>query len=421
MRDVRDILRNNFGNRFLDPQQFWDYANNLQIVDGPFARKDLLQFLERERLLIPICRVRYPAEVVRVWYANEHPYWADSSLPTEADDERMQAATDLYRGIRYWGAPPTPDRGVQFHPLDLIDRDHSEFVETDIAGRAFQAWGEFEIHAGTSDGHPMTSSSVDTYYRYWQVLRLPEILSMAVPTLVNFGDGDAFRMVCEHRLAEIPPEKIHHLSCSLLGWQAQREFPQNEPCFEAVAFFRAYRERALLEAAKDQPGAAFKVSGKALEDFRTMETAIARHAAWRWNQSDARILEFIKWECQRWDRWAKAGCLRLCEDYERNVSDTIWFYRLITGAEYQDVVQAVGQVTGHFRKTLDVMFPDWFQEQRELADRSLKNWIAPTMSVFTPIAHGFSAVELEEFLAWIFARVLSGASILLPPGGGEED
>lgn len=67
-------------------------------------------------------------------------------------------------------------------------------------------------------------------------------------------------------------------------------------------------------------------------------------------------------------------------------------------------MRAVGRVTGHLRPTLNVILPDWFVQQRELADRSLKNWIGPTMSAFSAIAYSFSGAELDEFLEWIFAQ-----------------
>lgn len=300
MRDVRDILRNHFGGRFLSPSQFWEYAYNLQLVDS-IPCLELLEFLERERLLGPICRVRYPPEVVRVWYASEHPAWADPDLPTETNEERVDRATNLYHAVGWWDAAPHPDRGPEFHPLDLVDPAHVEFVETDIASRPFKPWAEFEITAGQSDGQPMTSLAVHTYYRYWQAFHLAEILSMAVSTLVNFQDPQACRLACEGRLAEIARERIYDLPTSLPGWHALSEFGPHEPAFEAVALFGAYRARAILEAGKPQQGAAIKLTGTTLEEFGRMEAAIAHHAAWRWNQTEASLLEFIKWQCQRWD------------------------------------------------------------------------------------------------------------------------
>ena len=161
MRDVRDTLRNHFGGRFLSPTQFWDYAHNLQLVDA-MPSLNLLEFLERERLLTPICRIRYPAEVVRVWYANDHPYWADPDLPAETDEERIDSATNLNHGIRRWGLP-RPDRGIQLHPLDLVDASHLEFVESDLTAHPFQPWDEFTITAGKSDGQPMTRPAVEQH------------------------------------------------------------------------------------------------------------------------------------------------------------------------------------------------------------------------------------------------------------------
>lgn len=77
------------------------------LIETPFPER-LLEFLEQERLLLPICRVRYPAEIIRSWELRDDPSYIDSSLPIETNPTRLQAAEDLYCKIREWKIPSNP-------------------------------------------------------------------------------------------------------------------------------------------------------------------------------------------------------------------------------------------------------------------------------------------------------------------------
>jgi hypothetical protein len=402
----RDLLRDRFGKRFITASDFSAYGQSLRIVESPF-QDDLLQFLERERLLVPIWRMRYPAEVYRHFKGIVYPEWDDSTLPRETDEARLQAAFELYDRLQMWGVPhskrwPWP----QFHPFDLIDPACSEFVQTDVASKPFQPWDHFQVQVGVSDGEPIYDrSAVRTLYHYWQVFLLAEIMGMGVSTVADFGDSQLFRAAIEGRFEEIPRTRrwqVNHISCL----RAVREFPRLQPSFEALAFFLAYRERALIDAVKEQPGPKWRLSGDALQAFEEMEGYIAQHAIWRWNQTSSSLLEFIKWECRRWGDWTDLDRGVLAEEWKRNIEESLRFYLAATGKDYDHVVAEVGRVTHHFRPTLEVLFPDWIKNQKEAAGRSLKKWIRPTMICLQPIGHDVSEAECDELLEWLVVQDL---------------
>ncbi len=201
MSSDRDLIRDRFGKRFVSAGEFSAYAQSLRIVQSPF-QDGLLQFLERERLLVPICRMRYPAEIHRHFKGIVYPESEDSDLPQETDEARLNGAFELYDRLRLWGVSrskswPWP----QFHPFDLIEPAYREFVETDVAGQPFQPWDHFRVQVGTSDGEPIYDrNAVRTLYHYWQVFMLAEIMGMGVTTVGDFRDAELFHAVLDGKV-----------------------------------------------------------------------------------------------------------------------------------------------------------------------------------------------------------------------------
>ena len=60
-------IMKHFGRRFISPNDLGQYADSLKVVENQFQDK-LLEFLEKECLLVPVCRVHYPDEIVRTYW-----------------------------------------------------------------------------------------------------------------------------------------------------------------------------------------------------------------------------------------------------------------------------------------------------------------------------------------------------------------
>jgi hypothetical protein len=118
-----------FGQRFLTSQEFRRYADDLLLPETNFS-DNLLAFLEQERLLVPICRIRYTAEIIRRWWLEEYPSSVDPSLPIETDSARFEAAGDLVRQLRNWPLHSLRSTALQSHPLDTLDSAYEVFVAT---------------------------------------------------------------------------------------------------------------------------------------------------------------------------------------------------------------------------------------------------------------------------------------------------
>ena len=79
-------------------------------------------------------------------------------------------------------------------------------------------------------------------------------------------------------------------------------------------------------------------------------------------------------------------------------------HRLVTKTATRKVVDRVGR-RGHFRPILEVIFPDWIDEQRDLAIRSLKGWADANLANL-PAPFPVTEAEIAEFCVWLEAAGL---------------
>jgi hypothetical protein len=396
--------QNKFGQRYLTARELGGYAEDLKLTATAFP-ESYFEFLEQERLLIPACRVRYPAQIVRHWeleesVANDEPMDIPSCLPLEADPARLLGATEIKERIRYWPMDAFAAKGLRRHPLDDIESGHAEFIEQPMAERPFQPWETFTIVVGFSRGHPRRAQAVFTYYHYWQVFLLAEIQTMQMTISVNLLDEENLDKLLQGKLLDIASERLR-ATIPLGSRQVLHEFPQHQPAFEALAYFWAYRARALQRAGRALGGPRPRLTGKPLDAFRVQERTMATEAMDRWGLDTQALLGFVKWQCQRWQDWDHRGQPHVADEYKKNISRTAYLYHSLTGMDFDQITQHVGHMTGHSRPTLEVIFPNWIKERKETGARSLKHWIKPTMSLMAPVGYDVTDAECDAFFDWL--------------------
>ena len=339
--------QNKFGQRHLTARELGGYAEDLKLTAAAFP-ESYIEFLEQEHLLLPVCRVRYPAEIVRHWeleeaVANNEVMDIPPCLPLDADPARLVAATTLKERIRFWPMDALAAQGLQRHPLDDIASGHAEFIEHQIADRPFQPWEAFRILVGYSRSHPRRAEAVFTYYHYWQVFLLAEIQTMQLTISVNLLDEENLDKLLQGKLSEIPSERLRG-TIPLGSCQVLSEFPRYQPAFEAVAYFWAYRARALQHAGRGLGGGRPRLTGKPLEAFRLQERTTATEAMAQWGLDIQSLLDFLKWQCQRWQDWDHRGQPHVADEYKTNIYSAAYLYQMLTGMDFAQITQQVGHI-----------------------------------------------------------------------------
>ena len=241
---------------------------------------------------------------------------------------RLQAAEDLYCKIRDWREHGLLGDTLQNHPLDAINPAHAELIERNVAESPFHPWDTFGVIFGQENGHAIWTNAVTTYYHYWQALLFAEILPMGISVLLNLQDDNLYRKIWEGKWWEIAPERqrgtIHLATIGTI-----REFPHYQPAFDALAYYNTYRDCAAQLIIKGQKGPPYHLTADHRDALRARETSLARTALERWGLDHQAILNFLKWQCGRWQEWNRRDQRRLTDAYTINVTlpgqpDGIW-------------------------------------------------------------------------------------------------
>jgi hypothetical protein len=380
------------GERFMRPREFCDYADDLQISDHAH-RESLLEFLEKERLLVPAARAIYPDQIVRHFWLQSAMGRMETDFPVERDSERLEAVADLERRLNCWTDPLalTP----WLHPLDEPLSQDAQFITREVAAAPFRPWESFRVSMGTIDGHEMREECARTFYHYWQVFMLADIMEMGLQIILDLRDEELRRIIFGHQENSIPKQRQYRY-LSVSGLHGLSGFTKHAPSFEALAFFLAYSKRAFLEALYAQKPSSDRLGEEQYSAFSDRKRGIAAEAFRRWSQDAGTFLDFIKWQCQRWNDWDRSGQSHVADEYRRNIAESVGVYQLVTDRDFDQVVVDV--------PTLDVIFPDWVADQSRAAHLAITSIIAGDLAWLKGTVHEVSRGDCAKFLEWVKAQ-----------------
>jgi hypothetical protein len=392
-------FKNRFGRRYMSDREFLDYASDLNLLTD-YPSSSLLEFTEKHGIIAPIARVRFPPEIARCWYKERYPQ-ADTPDPVEGDTPRLEAATTLREEIysNLWGNAEI--YGERTHLLDDIAPEHAPFIQTTFGKKDFIPWKEFRTVVALRDGKEMGDGgdSVRSCYHYWQVFALAAFLRSGISILYDLSDEELFQDLLRLRIPDAARGKLY-TSINLEARHELAAIMEKRQMFDAVAYFEAYRHNALQKHARDFDHKTGRLPLNLSREYRKRERALARDTLQRFKLKPSHVLEFIKFQCDLWDTATKRSSGNVADEYSRNIHSTIDLYRLVSRASVIDITRDVRKRGGHFKPILKVIFPDWLEEQRDLAERSLKSWIVPSMLSLPP---HFSVLDQDvaAFCEWI--------------------
>lgn len=396
--------KNRYGRRYIRLRELRDYAVDLDLCPHPPV-EGLVEFLEREGLLTPVRRVRFPDEILRR-FARDRYEGLNIAGPVEPDGPRLDAAIEFTDGLCRWSDARI--YGESEHVLDALADAHRPFIQTEFSPAAFTPWHDLRVHLYDTDRGPIYSSAAQdapSFYQYWQIFWLAAILRSGVHVWFPLDDEDLFREILQGNVfsseglagrtqQQINIEAYHEL-------QGLREY---EAHFEAVGYFEAYTHNALQTFQSDR-NLHGRIPARPWQRYLRRERAIARETLARGGLDEDALIAFIGRQCEWWDNARRVGPAALADEYKRNIRSSVALVRAATGIDPREVVQRVGRRTEHFEPTLEVIFPDWTEEQRHLTVRSLKRWADESLASL-PSPFPFSDAELDDFCEWLEDRGL---------------
>jgi hypothetical protein len=352
--------------RYLDVQSFLAELRDLRIFDHPPSATDL-ERLERQRILIPRLRLRYPDEIERRWYADNYSQ-GTQLLPLEPDGPRWSAANSLEicRTQERWIHAESDPLNIP-HGLDDPLPEWKNFIQNPESVD-FIAWDNYKVEVSHNTEVPIyTNRTAITYYSSWQVLQYFECISMGILVRGNLSELSG--------ISDPVPESFQR-SVSGLPPQAMHKFIEHKNTLDAVVWFA--EETSINQSYVIRPIGGRRILDKTEIDQIDCRTAeLASRCKARFGVVYQDIIKLSKFLAAQWGHWDSIGQPRKSQAYKEFLSKSLALAQHLESVDFDKMVRDIGQVTGHFKPTLRVIFNDWATEWREDAERLLQSFSRP--------------------------------------------
>ncbi len=352
--------------RYLNAKEFLEALSKLRLRSGNVNAREL-EYLEKERILVPHTRIIYPAAVERRWLSENSNYgWVPKGV-LERDTQRWRAAYNLEKAL-YDGA----SRGifgddplqVPF-PLDAPKPEWLPFI-SDPQLTKFKPWRVYRVRVDCDDGPDWQPKNVRVYYSSWQLLQFLESgAGGSNYTLAKFKEHESMLNAVTHYADEYDNNYLF-----VIGLDSRRRLLTGEQSEEIE-----HRSKAVTDACRS-----------------------------KFNVTYERLITLAKFLACRWSEWDYLGRPILAEAYKSVLSQTIILARKVQSVEFEQVVEDVGRVSGNFKPTLRVIYRNWASEWRESAERLFSSFSSPAAL----LRADFSAEQVSEFLDFVEANGLEG-------------
>ena len=375
--------------RYMTAARFSRELNALRAYRRENVDDKLLETLEDARLVVPHTRIRYPDPVARRMWLEAH----GSHLLQEAaepDGARWEAAVELSNALFRWSRPTVYGRSA--HPLDDLDPRFTQFVEQPSQA-VFQPWLDMRVDV-SNDVYPklFDACNIETYYTTWQLLLAAEVAETGVHFRVNLTDEKVRRTVCEAIDAGKRPAgylRLTGLSTNCVGG-----FTRREPALNSIVWFAEEASRALGEIAKGENGRFWLNEEQGCRLLRA-ERKAAEMASERFRTTTDDVIKLCQFLAERWSDWSNDGRAPIADAYRDFLGHAVQLVRTLEEMSFADVRDRVGKKGGSVKPILDVIWPDWKEEEKDRARRTL------TASMGTLDGGDLEQAHIDAFVEFI--------------------
>jgi hypothetical protein len=376
--------------RYLEASEFLREIRNLRLSHD-YPSDATLERLERQRILIPRLRLRYPDPIERRWFAMEDERYHPSGR-LERDGKRWDHANDLERARQHHRNFPlreSDDPLVQGHRLDSPRPEWAKFIQHP-SRRRFVPWQDFRVNVAGENCPTWKSQTVVTYYSSWQFLLYLECARMGVNYLGNTEGWDWVS-------GDVPD--TFELSISFEPIRSLRAFRDFSRMLDAVVWFSEE------DRLNDSYVLRHSSGRRMLEDYEVTEMErraeiLSQRCKVRFRVTYPQLIKLSKFLAGRWGHWNQVGYTHHAKTYRIFLARTLELARYLRNVPVDTLINDVGRVTGHFKATLKVIFSDWVAEWREDAERLLLSFARPGALLALPI----TPAQVDDFLGFIEAR-----------------
>jgi hypothetical protein len=387
--------------RYIRQRDFIEYAKHLGL--SRFGLEGELELAERLAIVTPAARVRFPDDVVRRWHRDKYPGNVVTE-PIEPDGPRL-AAANVFRNVL--ASDCRREFPGMHHTLDVLAEEHRPFVSKTFTRDTFVPWERLRTlirradpAAELSPRHRRhdyyESDGVITYYHAWQVFQLGAFLRSGITVLYDVSVPHTHKTLFD---LDLPKEDIL-VSINLEARDELKTLHDNAHLFDAVATYDDLSDRALQDhAAYNVDPETRRLSAAASKSLTSRKKDIARSVMARASLTPKDLISFLRVQCGLWDE-ARARSAPMVEAYKQSIKPTIELLQRASPRHGRSLVKQVGAIGGWHRPLLPVIFPDWIEEQRQIVEPSLRQWIVPRLAQM-PAPFAFGESDVAPFCDWI--------------------
>jgi hypothetical protein len=382
--------------RYLRAYAFCGEVDKLHVYSGNVGT-DLLERLERTKLLIPKIRRQFPDSIARrLWLESHSEIVEEMQGAIEADGPRWDAACALLSAERRWSNPAV--YGATEHPFDDPPDAFREFMIRP-AHTQLVPWNDLRVDV-SNDVYPtlFDNTYVCGFYSSWQVLLAAEVADAGVFFPVNFAD-DAARSAAISALeaGRAPSDSYSH---SLRPVHACRAFAAHQRMLDAVVWYAEECERNLSVLLRNQRSGRFRLTSEEAEANQFAQEQLADVAQRRYRVSREDLVSSCQFLAERWAEWDRNGRPLVAGAYRSILWNTVQLLKQVGRLSFDEIRDLVGFLGGRRIAILDEIWPNWVRLEKQRVVRTL---------IHAPASDGNSALvfaDVEPFVDFLSSNGL---------------
>lgn len=389
--------------RFMEASTFLRELDALRAFRGEYVGDRLLESLEASGLVVPRLRIRFPDEVARRFWLNMRPETPRQlTHPIEPDGARWDDALAfdqaLHRSQKWIVYGLGPD------PLDDPDPRFAPFIERP-SRETFLPRLDRRIDVSNDREETLFADNCDDRYTTWQLLLAAEQVDAGIHLRTNL-DGDGILQATHGALDEGRlPEGVGYRS-NFVPVYAAREFRKHEKTLDAVVWFVEERWRALSGITKGQ-GGRFRLSPEQGRQYDQSSQDVAVASCQRFGVGLDDLVELIRCFAKRWSDWTRDGRPLIADAYKELLEGAVLLTRRFGELTFAALRDRIGAVGGWHKPALDLIWPDWAQEEKERVSRTLKSNLGKAGNITQAAIDAFVDFLASEGLEAFFWRLKS--------------
>lgn len=353
---------------------------------------NLLESLEREGLVVPRLRVRFPDEIARRLWQEDHPDYV-VKLPMEGDTERLAAVVALLTAMRRWRSVTV--YGPASHPLDDPSDAIAPFVQNPSA-LPFEPWQSRRVDVSNNHHAELYDYRAhETYYSTWQVLLAAEVADAGIHIRVDLSNPAVVKAVHKALREERLPPSGYNVELSAA--RVTKGFREHANTLEAIIWFSEDADRAFTYLLRNVSGGRFRLTEEQMLGRGLSRMKAAKDAVVRYQITPTDLIGLLQFLSGRWQHWDREGRPLIVGAYKELMTEVVRLAQRAFDMSFQSISQQVGHPGGWHEPILDKVWPDWKVEQQERVRRTLRSVIG---------LHGITPDELNAFVDYLSANNL---------------